>query len=181
VEQFADLCCMDSHPIVESSSSIKGGYHVSLSSTGGEGSNSSTLNTGSAHTPAASSSIKDDVEIFATTHHIQPDSQELHRLCDDDPERIYEHSKGLLTEVDTERNELLSRIDAEEQQNNLSQTEADALRGSVNESAYYTKIEIKETNNVAVESIDDSSDTEDFMFKEDEDSSSSSSPSSSSS
>jgi len=52
VEQFAGLDPMDSPSILEGHSSVKAGYHVSLSSTGGEGSNSNPSNMGSEHSSA---------------------------------------------------------------------------------------------------------------------------------
>jgi hypothetical protein len=51
-EHFAVLNYTDSPSTVEGNSSVKEGYHVLLSSTGGEGSNSNTSITGSGHSSA---------------------------------------------------------------------------------------------------------------------------------
>jgi len=52
VEQFAVLNSTDSPSTVEGYSPVKAGYHMSLSSTGGEGSNSNAPNTGPGYTSA---------------------------------------------------------------------------------------------------------------------------------
>lgn len=55
VEPFAVLNGTDSPSTVEGYSPLKGGYHTSLTSTGGEGSNPNTHDTGSGHSSAVNS------------------------------------------------------------------------------------------------------------------------------
>jgi hypothetical protein len=180
VEQFAVLNGTDSPSIVESSSSVKKGSHVLLSSTGGEGSTSNAPNTGStSNAPNTGSTsnapntgygypeqdIEDKVETFESLKETSPSGEELRSQCNDDPERIFETSKDLLREVYTDRNALLSDIESEEDKGNITQFESLDLQSRVYAAADTHRIEIKETNNTAVEYIDDSSATEHCLFK----------------
>jgi len=179
-EQFADLYCMDYHPTVEGYSVSKVGYHVSLSSidgsstdgssTDGEASNYGVSVAGS---PGASSdgsydpspdTIQGEVKIFATSGHIQPSVQELYNDCEKDPKKIFEYSTGLIADVETERDELLAKIDSEQHQNKIDEDEAGLLKDEANIGAEKITKDIKETNDVAVDGIDDTSDTEEFIF-----------------
>jgi NADH-ubiquinone oxidoreductase chain 4 len=168
VEQFAVLDPTDSPSTVEGYSPVKAGYHVSLSSTGGEGSNANPSNTGSGHSYTGypqQDDIKERVEIFKTSDATYPDVEDISKECQHDPAKIHDYSKELIKEVDTEKKELLGEITSEEERGNISKNTALDLKEAVNSYAHSHIQEIKETNNVAVECIDDSSDTEDFIFK----------------
>ena len=109
--------------------------------------------------------IKEEVEVFETSNHSKPDVEDLSKQCDEDPEKIFEYSKGLIRDVDTEKNRLLDRITSAQEEGNISEDTALDLKEKVNSSAHNHKCEIKETSDTAVECIDDTSDTEDFIFE----------------
>jgi hypothetical protein len=67
--------------------------------------------------------------------------------------------------VDVDRDELLGQIASEKEASQISEARASSFGDRVNEAADKHRVEIKETNNTAVEYIDDSSDTEDCLFK----------------
>jgi hypothetical protein len=142
---------------------------VLLSSTGGEGSNSNAPNTGSGYSSAANAypeqSLNDKVETFETLNETAPSGEELRKECNDDPHKIFDKSKDLLKGVDADKNELLGQIASEKEANKISEARAFSFVDRVNEAADIHRVEIKETNNTAVEYIDDSSDTEDCLFK----------------
>lgn len=178
VEQFADLYCMDYHPTVEGSSVVKGGYNVSLSSIGGSSIGGSSIDESSTDdsgpgSPGASSvgsynpapgSLQEEVQLFKTSGHIHPSAPELHKEFDADPKKIFEHSVALIAEVEAERDELLDKIASEQNQNNIEEDEIGLLKDDANIGAKKITDSIKETNDVAVDSIDDTSDTEEFIF-----------------
>lgn len=56
------------------------------------------------------------------------------------------------------------RIDQEERNGNLDSAEAEELRNGVDVSKEFTIVYIKEVNDVAVEGVDDTSDTEDLTY-----------------
>jgi NADH-ubiquinone oxidoreductase chain 4 len=169
VEPFAVLNSTDSPLTVEGYSPVKAGDHVLLSSTGGEGSNSNAPNTGSGYSSAANAypeqSLNDKVETFETLNETAPSGEELRKECNDDPHKIFDKSKDLLKGVDADKNELLGQIASEKEANKISEARASSFVDRVNEAADIHRVEIKETNNTAVEYIDDSSDTEDCLFK----------------
>jgi hypothetical protein len=143
---------------------------VSLSSNGGEGSNSNTSNTGSGHSSAVTGyppqdNIYDEVEIFESSNENHPDGEDLRKICDNDSSKIFEHSKDLIKDVDNDKGELLDKITSEQDKGNISEERALDLKEKVEVIAEYHKDEIKETNDTSVDYIDDSSDTEDFVFK----------------
>jgi hypothetical protein len=143
---------------------------VSLSSNGGEGSNSNTSNTGSGHSSAVTgyppqNNINDKVEIFESSNETHPDGEDLRKICDNDPSKIFEYSKALIKDVDVEKDTLLGEITSEQDKGNISEERALDLKEEVEGIAEYHKDEIQETNDTSVEYIDDSSDTEEFTFK----------------
>jgi hypothetical protein len=173
VEQFADLYCMDYHPTVEGSSVVKGGYHVSLSSIGGSSIDESSTDDSAPGSPGASSvgsynpapgSIQEEVQLFKTSGHIHPSVQELHKEFGENPKKIFEHSNALIAEVEAERDELLDKIASEQDQNKIEEDEVGLLKDEANLGAKRITTSIQETNDVAVDAIDDTSDTEEFIF-----------------
>jgi hypothetical protein len=59
---------------------------------------------------------------------------------------------------------LLAKIDSEQHQSKIDEDEVGLLKDEANLGAEKITKDIKETNDVAVDGIDDTSDTEEFIF-----------------
>ena len=168
-EQFAVSNCIDSHSIVENSPSVEWKNHLLLSSTGEGGSNPSTSNPASGYYSSkilsGQSSIQDEVDTFVSSKETYPDSEDLRKTCKNDPKTIYERSTEFITEVEIEKKEVIDKIDREVDANRLSKEEAAVMKEDVETGAEMIVDEIKETNDTAVDYIDDTSDTEEFIFR----------------
>jgi hypothetical protein len=100
---------------------------------------------------------------FEAEHGIYP--KELHKKCDGEPAKVKEHSDKLLEIVENDKKKLLDEIEDEEKDGKIYPSEAEDLKDRVLTAAKTAKENIKETNNVVVEGIDDSSDTEHLLYE----------------
>jgi NADH-ubiquinone oxidoreductase chain 4 len=164
-EQFAVSNCIDSHSIVESSPSVEWKNNLLLSSTGEGGSNSSTSNPASGYYSSKNVSIHDEVDAFVSSGETNPDWEDLKKTCNEDPKAVYEHSKELIAETEADKEKLLDKIDSEVEKKILSEEEAAVMKENVETGAEAIIDEIKETNDTAVDNIDDSSDTEEYILR----------------
>lgn len=80
------------------------------------------------------------------------------------PKGIRNVVDGQLTQLKEDKQRLLDQIEEEKQNNKISTNLADQLKDKVNSAANIAEEDLKETNNTAVECIDDSSDTEDLLL-----------------
>jgi len=79
--------------------------------------------------------------------------------------KIKAHSDDLLKKFEEDKEKLLDKIDDENDKENILDPSAEDFRNRVHAASDLAKTNVKETNNVAVESIDDSSDTEECMYE----------------
>jgi hypothetical protein len=89
----------------------------------------------------------------------------LKKTCNEDPKAVYEHSKELIAETEADKEKLLDKIDSEVEKKILSEEEAAVMKENVETGAEAIIDEIKETNDTAVDNIDDSSDTEEYILR----------------
>ncbi|RYE15029.1 MAG: hypothetical protein EOP34_04710 [Rickettsiales bacterium] len=111
------------------------------------------------------SPLEAEIEAFTSSGDSKPDVKGSTNLAGRDPKIIYKLSSDLIDDVKNDRDALINKINSEVQSNNISQEKGDVMKENVNTGAETIMEEIKETNNVAVDNIDDSSDTEDYIFK----------------
>jgi hypothetical protein len=73
-------------------------------------------------------------------------------------------SDTLLDTLRREKEELLDRINVQKQKGDIDPDRAEDLENKIEDAATKAIQNIKETNNVSVESIDDTSDTEGYLY-----------------
>ena len=111
------------------------------------------------------SSIADDVSRYEQKVEDIPTAEKLSNDNNDNPEEVKKASDRLLEEIKTDKVNLLANIEQNRVNGNISPLTAEDLRCRVTDSAIVGERNIKETSNVAVEGIDDTSDTEHLLYE----------------
>ena len=111
------------------------------------------------------SSIADDVSRYEQKVEDIPTAEKLSNDNNDNPEEVRKASDRLLEEIKTDKENLLANIEQNKVNGNISPLTAEDLRCRVTDSAIVGERNIKETSNVAVEGIDDTSATEHLLYE----------------
>jgi hypothetical protein len=112
-----------------------------------------------------SATIQQKVEHFESDADLSPNHEDLSAAGNNNPTDIREHSDNLLSDIETKKNTLIEEITSENNKGNIDNEEKEVLKEAVEKAADQATKNIKESSNVAIESIDDSSDTENLMYQ----------------
>jgi len=110
------------------------------------------------------STLESEVNAFTVACHNTPLGRDLRRAASDNPVTVKQISDNQLRQVDTDKAELITKIDTNKNLYPQEEGKLDGLKAQVIHSADKAKEVIKETNNASVEYIDDSSDTEHLIY-----------------
>ena len=113
---------------------------------------------------ALQSGIVEDVDYYKFEADYPPTGKEMRERAEDDPVLVKAYADDLLKTFNEDKEDLLKRIEEEKEKGNINPDEADKLADKVTKAEERAVVLVKETSNVAVEHIDDSSDTEDLLF-----------------
>ena len=114
--------------------------------------------------PEAKAKMEEKVTDYEYEAEHVPHADELHEMYGDDHEKIKAHSDDLLKKFEEDKEKLLEEIKEENEKENILDPSAEDFTNRVDAASKLAETNVKETNNVAVESIDDSSDADESVF-----------------
>jgi hypothetical protein len=112
----------------------------------------------------SASPLEKEITDFECDSENTPDVDQMTDMGNNTPEGIRAVADKEIDNIDKTANKLLDKIEDEEERGSIPEEEAEEYRTRVDKATKKAISDIEETNNVAVECIDDTSDTEDLLF-----------------